>query len=456
MGARFKGMEGYHGGSSSPAPFLIKTYDMLDDPSTNSIVSWSTSGSSFIVWNPLDFAKDLLPTYFKHNNFSSFIRQLNTYGFRKIDSERWEFANDEFIRGQKHLLKNIYRRKPIHSHSIPPLGSNVSMPLSESERQELKGEVERMRHDKSNLIIELQKHTQNQQGVDLQMQDLEERLQGMVLRQRNLVSFLDQVIQRPGFFSNLIQQSDLHTKKRRLPKYDYFLEDASMQDEKSLSLHGFTMERFDGSFTPLLDIEPFEKMESSLNSLETFFHEVGQASGEDAFFEERLPCLTSAVFPTNMHASSGETDIDRQSPTHHLGPSSSCPEDINIYPDLPDSPSQAQSTIIPVVDFHSFQTGMKSKVSDIDMNSEPTVHSRDQGIETPAATMAAGANDTFWEQFLTENPCYCDAQESQSQKGDLHDGRRAEEVIIEQGNEWWNMKSVDHLTERMGHLTSTE
>lgn len=449
-------MEGSHGGSSSAAPFLTKTYDMLDDPSTNSIVSWSTSGSSFIVWNPLDFARDLLPTYFKHNNFSSFIRQLNTYGFRKIDPERWEFANDEFIRGQKHLLKNIHRRKPIHSHSTPPLGTNVSMPLSESERQELKDEIGRLKHDKGTLIIELQKHTQNQQGMDLQMKDLEERLQGTVLRQRNIVSFLDQAIQRPGFLSSLIQQSDLHTKKRRLPKHDYFMDDASMQDEKNNSLLGLTRERFDGSFTSLLDIEPFEQMESSLNSLETFFQEVGQASGEDAFFEERLPYLTSAVAATDMHASSGETDIDRQSPTHHSGPSSSCPEDINLYPDLPDSPSRAQSPIIPVVDFNSLQTGMKGKVSDIDMNSEPAAHSRDQGIEIPATTMASGVNDTFWEQFLTENPCYSDAQESQSEKSDVDDGRRADEVVTEQGSPWWNRKSVDNLTERMEHLTSTE
>lgn len=64
---------------NSVPPFLSKTYDMVDDPSTNSVVSWSSSDNSFVVWNVPEFQKDLLPKYFKHSNFSSFVRQLNTY-----------------------------------------------------------------------------------------------------------------------------------------------------------------------------------------------------------------------------------------------------------------------------------------------------------------------------------------------------------------------------------------
>ncbi|KAL6987171.1 hypothetical protein U1Q18_012925 [Sarracenia purpurea var. burkii] len=96
---------------SSPPPFLLKTYMLVEDPATDEVISWNADGTAFVVWQPAEFARDLLPTLFKHSNFSSFVRQLNTYGFRKAATSRWEFCNDMFRKGERDLLCEIHRRK---------------------------------------------------------------------------------------------------------------------------------------------------------------------------------------------------------------------------------------------------------------------------------------------------------------------------------------------------------
>ncbi|PON86893.1 Heat shock transcription factor [Trema orientale] len=96
---------------STPPPFLLKTYMLVEDPATDDVISWNTEGTAFVVWQPAEFARDLLPTLFKHSNFSSFVRQLNTYGFRKVATNRWEFCNDKFRKGEKDQLCDIRRRK---------------------------------------------------------------------------------------------------------------------------------------------------------------------------------------------------------------------------------------------------------------------------------------------------------------------------------------------------------
>ncbi|CAN0852988.1 Heat stress transcription factor B-2a [Linum grandiflorum] len=104
-----------------PAPFLSKTYDLLEERSGVSggeeeeeeerIISWNEDGTGFVVWSPAEFSEQMLPRFFKHNNFSSFIRQLNTYGFKKVSSKRWEFKHDKFQRGHRDMLLEITRKR---------------------------------------------------------------------------------------------------------------------------------------------------------------------------------------------------------------------------------------------------------------------------------------------------------------------------------------------------------
>lgn len=47
------------------------------------LIHWSEDGDSFVVEDEDEFAKTLIPELFKHNNYASFVRQLNMYGFHK-------------------------------------------------------------------------------------------------------------------------------------------------------------------------------------------------------------------------------------------------------------------------------------------------------------------------------------------------------------------------------------
>ncbi|KAL5782689.1 hypothetical protein ACOSP7_007718 [Xanthoceras sorbifolium] len=211
-------MEGLH--DPGPPPFLTKTYDIVEDSNTNHMISWSSGNNSFVVWDPQNFSMSLLPKYFKHNNFSSFVRQLNTYGFRKVDPDRWEFANEGFLRGQKHLLKNIRRRK-----TIQPQASQSQQALDicvEVGRFGLDGEVDRLRRDKQVLTVELVKLRQQQQTTREYLQVLEQRLRMTEMKQQQMMSFLARAMKNPNFVQQLVEQKKMReefeeaiTKKRR-------------------------------------------------------------------------------------------------------------------------------------------------------------------------------------------------------------------------------------------------
>ncbi|KAG1334029.1 putative Heat stress transcription factor A-2c [Cocos nucifera] len=212
-------MEGLH--EVGPPPFLNKTYDMVDDLNTDRVISWSSTNNSFVVWDPATFAMTLLPRYFKHSNFSSFVRQLNTYGFRKVDPDRWEFANEGFLREQRHLLKTIKRRKP---PSCPPPRQQNLDPCLEVGRFGFDGEIDRLERDKNILMAEVVKLRQEQQTTKTHLQAMEERLHNAEQKQQQMMSFIARVVQSPDFLQQLLQQrerrkelEDVISKKRRRP-----------------------------------------------------------------------------------------------------------------------------------------------------------------------------------------------------------------------------------------------
>lgn len=194
----------------SIAPFLLKCYEMVEDESTDGLISWDQSEKSFIIWDVPKFSSELLPKYFKHSNFSSFIRQLNIYGFHKTDTDRWEFLNDSFLKGQKHFLKNIVRRKQSSAVQKKPsqLEESKSCSSEENKNLELWKEVENLKDERNVLMQELVKLKEHQQNSESKLILLREQLKVREKNQQQMLSFIVMAMQSPSFLVQFFQPKE--------------------------------------------------------------------------------------------------------------------------------------------------------------------------------------------------------------------------------------------------------
>ncbi|KAF9990622.1 hypothetical protein BGZ75_000820 [Mortierella antarctica] len=119
--------------------FVDKLFKMVEDPAIQHLISWAKEGDMFYVYNCIKLSDTILPKFFKHNNWQSFVRQLNMYGFHKIyrydreesnmnrknpETQRWQFYHPHFQRDFPHLRKNI-KRKSARSINTAPATSRV-------------------------------------------------------------------------------------------------------------------------------------------------------------------------------------------------------------------------------------------------------------------------------------------------------------------------------------------
>lgn len=71
------------GKSQQNVVFIHKLYDILENKDLAHLIWWSDNGHSFFIKPNEQFSKTLAK-YFKHTNITSFVRQLNIYGFHKV------------------------------------------------------------------------------------------------------------------------------------------------------------------------------------------------------------------------------------------------------------------------------------------------------------------------------------------------------------------------------------
>lgn len=486
---------------NAPPPFLVKTYDMVDDPSTDKIVSWSSTNNSFIVWDPPEFARDLLPKYFKHNNFSSFVRQLNTYGFRKVDPDRWEFANEGFLRGQKHLLKSITRRKPAHGHSQQqqqPHGQSSSVGACvEVGKFGLEEEVERLKRDKNVLMQELVRLRQQQQTTDTQLQTMVQRLQGMEQRQQQMMSFLAKAVNSPGFLAQFMQQQNDSSrritegsKKRRL-KQDGLSDGLSVgpADGQIVKYQPMMNEAAKSMLRQLMKVDSSPRLENFNDSADSFLISDAASSKalESGSSSNRISGVTlQEVSPTSAHPfitpasamigqgpsaavskiqpaplattsdiiSSQLSGINPLIGTQDLPPETLAPPDMMI-PELSQLPEISSASNVDMIEPErttaSFidPTSMAINGNIGDLPSDPQIDWESALLDDMEDL--PGSIDPFWEKFLQSPP---ESMETEDVDSIQVDDPPEENEVKHVNNRWDKTQNLEELTEQMGLLRS--
>jgi len=162
------------------------------DTCNPTISCWSDDGDTFLIKEPEVFAREIIPQFFKHNNFSSFVRQLNFYGFRKIkndpiklsdernniESKWWKFKHEKFLKGRPDLLSEIRKSNQNQNVDLEEVGKlkeevrNLKdvIRVMRAEMDALTGVVQTMGKETEEKVLEI-KEVQKQQQWQQQNQN---------------------------------------------------------------------------------------------------------------------------------------------------------------------------------------------------------------------------------------------------------------------------------------------
>ena len=65
-------------------PFPVKLHRILSNPEYSDMISWLPHGRSWRVLKPKAFEEKVIPLYFRHAKYASFMRQVNGWGFKRM------------------------------------------------------------------------------------------------------------------------------------------------------------------------------------------------------------------------------------------------------------------------------------------------------------------------------------------------------------------------------------
>ena len=93
--------------------YCAQLHDILDLDDLSAIIDWMPHGRAFIVKRPKTIAAQVLTRFFKQTKLTSFTRQLNLWGFKRITrgTDSGAYYHELFLRGRPDLALRMKRYK---------------------------------------------------------------------------------------------------------------------------------------------------------------------------------------------------------------------------------------------------------------------------------------------------------------------------------------------------------
>jgi hypothetical protein len=102
------------GGVTEPFPEkLHRCLDTCERDGFSDVFSFFSHGRAFAIHKPRRFVAEIMPRFFRQTKLTSFQRQLNLYGFKRISQgpDNGGYYHELFLKGRPGLCVNMKRTK---------------------------------------------------------------------------------------------------------------------------------------------------------------------------------------------------------------------------------------------------------------------------------------------------------------------------------------------------------
>ncbi|KAL7564835.1 hypothetical protein ACA910_021089 [Epithemia clementina (nom. ined.)] len=103
--------EPFAGKGKKEPPFPLKLHQILSNPEFQECICWNPHGRSWRILKPPVFEQLVIPLYFRHAKYASFMRQVNGWGFKRIVSgnDHNSYYHELFLRDYPQLCLKMKR-----------------------------------------------------------------------------------------------------------------------------------------------------------------------------------------------------------------------------------------------------------------------------------------------------------------------------------------------------------